>query len=193
MEGRKGIGRTPHDLLELCLVGPRDGVPLLGGAKVDVVDAVEVHVLEVPREGALPHAQVEVGGVDAGQLLAQAVEQVLEPGDVPGGGRVLKQAAGHVGAVERAVVGQGAPVGALQLGAAPGGELVGVEQAVVEVLEGGLVGQLPVLLAFLGGPATAGRRRGRLPELQRLPAGRGRLGGRGGRGSLGARRRRRRF
>lgn len=32
---------------------------------MQVIDAVEVHVLSVPRESGLPHAKIQIGGVDA--------------------------------------------------------------------------------------------------------------------------------
>ena len=37
--------------------------PGLGLSEVQVVDAVEVHVLRVPGEAGLPHAKVQVGCV----------------------------------------------------------------------------------------------------------------------------------
>mmetsp|Transcript_45490 Transcript_45490/g.86982 ORF Transcript_45490/g.86982 Transcript_45490/m.86982 type:complete len:389 (-) Transcript_45490:656-1822(-) len=55
-----------HQGLEAAAGGGRDGEPALGAAEVEVVYAVEVHVLCVPGEGAAPHAKVEVGGGDSG-------------------------------------------------------------------------------------------------------------------------------
>ena len=46
----------------------RDGIPQLGGTKVEVVDAVQVHVLGVPGEAGPPHAEVEVSRVDTGDV-----------------------------------------------------------------------------------------------------------------------------
>ena len=43
----------------------RHRVPRLGLPEVQEVDAVKVHVLRVPGESGLPHAEVQVGGVDA--------------------------------------------------------------------------------------------------------------------------------
>ena len=61
--------------------------PGLGLSEVQVVDAVEVHVLRVPSEGGLPHAEVHVGGVhpldhDA-TLLLHHVQQRVQMPDVP--------------------------------------------------------------------------------------------------------------
>lgn len=40
-------------------------LPGLGLSKVQVVDAVEVHVLRVPSKCGLPHAKIQVGCIDA--------------------------------------------------------------------------------------------------------------------------------
>ena len=42
-----------------------DAVPGLGLAVVHEVDGVEVHVLDVPTEGGLPHPEVQVRGQHA--------------------------------------------------------------------------------------------------------------------------------
>lgn len=39
-------------------------LPGLRLSEVQVVDAVEIHVLSVPGKGRLPHAEVQVRGVD---------------------------------------------------------------------------------------------------------------------------------
>ena len=61
--------------------------PGLGLSEVQVVDAVEVHVLRVPGEGGLPHAKVHVGGVHAldhdATLLLHHVQQGVQMPDVP--------------------------------------------------------------------------------------------------------------
>lgn len=44
--------------LETGSVLGRNGVPALGLAEVQVIDAVEVHVLRVPGECGFPHAKV---------------------------------------------------------------------------------------------------------------------------------------
>ena len=53
-----------HPLEAPCVLG-RDAIPELGIAVVQVVDRVEIHVLRVPGERRLPHAEVKVGRVDA--------------------------------------------------------------------------------------------------------------------------------
>lgn len=54
---------------------------------MQVVDAVEVHVLRVPGERGLPHAEVKVGRVDAldddATLLLDHVQKSVEMSDVP--------------------------------------------------------------------------------------------------------------
>lgn len=56
-------------------------------SKVQVVDAVEVHVLRVPGKCGLPHAKVEVGSVDAfdhdATLLLHHIQQCVEMANVP--------------------------------------------------------------------------------------------------------------
>lgn len=68
-EGPAGLGAGREELCSQPLQPPPvlrgHRVPRLGLAKVQVVDAVKVHVLRVPGERGLPHAEVEVGGVDA--------------------------------------------------------------------------------------------------------------------------------
>lgn len=54
---------------------------------MQVVNAVEIHVLSVPGKGGLPHAKVEVGSVDAlnddTALLLHHVQQRVEVTNVP--------------------------------------------------------------------------------------------------------------
>lgn len=54
---------------------------------MQVVDAVEIHVLCVPGEGGLPHSEVQVGGVDSldhdAALLLHHVQQRVQLADVP--------------------------------------------------------------------------------------------------------------
>ena len=65
----------------------RDRVPRLGRPKVQVVDAVQVHVLRVPTKRRLPHAEVQVRRVDALYLhpvvFVDAVQDRAEVVDVP--------------------------------------------------------------------------------------------------------------
>lgn len=53
--------------IDLCMLKkhrkPQRALPGFGLAKVQVVNAVEVHVLCVPGEAGLPHAKVQVGCV----------------------------------------------------------------------------------------------------------------------------------
>ena len=61
--------------------------PGLGLSEVQVVDAVEVHVLRVPGEGGLPHAEVQVGRVHPlnhdPTLLLHHVQQRVQVTNVP--------------------------------------------------------------------------------------------------------------
>lgn len=61
--------------------------PGLGLSKVQVVDAVEIHVLSVPSERGLPHAKIEVRSVDTlnddATLLLNHIQQCVEVANVP--------------------------------------------------------------------------------------------------------------
>lgn len=54
---------------------------------MQVVDAVEVHVLRMPSKCGLPHAKIEVGSVDTfnndATLLLHHIQQGVEVTDVP--------------------------------------------------------------------------------------------------------------
>lgn len=54
---------------------------------MQVVDAVEVHVLSVPGKCGLPHAKVQVGSVDTfyddATLLLHHIQQCVEMANVP--------------------------------------------------------------------------------------------------------------
>jgi len=54
---------------------------------VEVVDAVEVHVLSVPGKCGLPHPKVHVGSVDPldddATLLLHHIQQRVQTADVP--------------------------------------------------------------------------------------------------------------
>lgn len=62
-------------------------VPGLGFSKVQVVDAVQIHVLRVPCEGTLPHPKVEVWCVDSFDfdpaVVLHYVQNGVETPDVP--------------------------------------------------------------------------------------------------------------
>mmetsp|Transcript_630 Transcript_630/g.1543 ORF Transcript_630/g.1543 Transcript_630/m.1543 type:complete len:446 (+) Transcript_630:339-1676(+) len=70
--------------LELFAVRGWHCVPSLWRTKVKVVNAVQVHVLAVPREGSPVHADVQEGGVDARDLLLEPnCEQRGQLGEIP--------------------------------------------------------------------------------------------------------------
>ena len=55
----------------------RHAVPDLWCPIVEVVDPIQVHVLDVPRERGLPHAKVEVSPIlHPGQSLTKVIEQI---------------------------------------------------------------------------------------------------------------------
>ena len=62
-------GHTSHGALKLRCLGLRDGVPELRGTEVNVVDAEEVHVLDVPRKRRSPHPKIQVRRVHAWQAI----------------------------------------------------------------------------------------------------------------------------
>lgn len=63
------------------------GLPGLGLPKVQVVNAVEVHVLSVPGKGGLPHAKIQIRRVDTlnddTTLLLHHIQQCVEMSNVP--------------------------------------------------------------------------------------------------------------
>jgi len=44
-------------------------IPMLSGPKVNVVDAKEIHVFDVPRESRAPHAEIKVRCVHTWQAI----------------------------------------------------------------------------------------------------------------------------
>lgn len=62
-------------------------VPGLWLSKVQVVDAVKIHVLCVPCEGTLPHAKIKVWGVDSldldSTLTLHCVQNGVKMANVP--------------------------------------------------------------------------------------------------------------
>lgn len=62
-------------------------LPRLWLTKMQVVNAVEVHVLRMPSKRSLPHAKVEVGSVDTlnndATLLLHHIQQGVEVTDIP--------------------------------------------------------------------------------------------------------------
>ena len=66
------------------------------------IDTVEIHVLDVPAEGGLPHAKVEVGQVHPwDSLLHQVHQHRVQVLDVPDLLILVREAAGHVCTVNR--------------------------------------------------------------------------------------------
>ena len=61
--------RTLHRFLQSDGSPLRDGVPELASAEVNVVDAEEVHVLDVPRKRRSPHPKIQVRRVHAWQAI----------------------------------------------------------------------------------------------------------------------------
>lgn len=53
----------------------RDCIPELGSAEMNVVDAEQVHVLDMPGECRAPHAKVEIRGVDPGKTFLRRRKQ----------------------------------------------------------------------------------------------------------------------
>ena len=62
-------------------------LPGFGLSEMQVVNAVEIHVLCVPREAGLPHAEVQVGGVHAldghATVLLNYIQNRVEVANVP--------------------------------------------------------------------------------------------------------------
>jgi len=54
---------TSHCLLQSRGTGLRDGIPKFSSAKVNVIDAEEIHILDMPCKSRPPHAKVQIGGV----------------------------------------------------------------------------------------------------------------------------------
>ena len=86
---------------------------------MEVVDAVEVHVLRVPGKGGLPHAKVEVGRVhprDAHpKVIHHRVQDGVEVVDVPLLNAGVGETAGDVRPIERLVERHILPVLAFKL------------------------------------------------------------------------------
>ena len=61
--------RTLHRFLQSDGSPLRNGIPELASAEVNVVDAEEVHVLDVPRECRSPHPEIQVRRVHAWQAI----------------------------------------------------------------------------------------------------------------------------
>ena len=94
-------------------------IPCLWCPKVQVVDAVEIHVFRVPPKCCLPHAEVQVGCVHALDLhpivLVDSIEDGAEVVDIPVRLVSVGQGAGCVGTIQRVDEGDVLPVLAFQL------------------------------------------------------------------------------
>lgn len=82
---RVGGESCGHDRLKAPSIRLADRIPLFGSTKVDVVDRVEIHVFDMPSKGSAPHAEVEVGSVDAWKLMLQteAGQDIVEFPHIP--------------------------------------------------------------------------------------------------------------
>ena len=82
-------------------MGRRHAIPGLGRPVVQIVDPVEIHVLDVPREGRLPHPEVEVGALlHPGQPPPEVVKYWLVLAHVPDLLVLVHEGGGHVRAVD---------------------------------------------------------------------------------------------
>lgn len=107
-EGIAALGASGEEAdgqpLQALAVLRGNGIPGLGLPEVQVVDAVQVHVLRVPGEGGLPHAEVQVGGVnaldDGAALTLHHVQDGPQVPDVPLGHVVIVQGAADVGPID---------------------------------------------------------------------------------------------
>jgi hypothetical protein len=65
----------------------RYGIPELWLSVMQVINGIQVHVLDVPRECGAPHSKVEIRRVDTGNLnvqsLAHFLQHFTEFGDIP--------------------------------------------------------------------------------------------------------------
>jgi hypothetical protein len=61
--------RTPHGLLHGSRPSLGNGVPKFGSTKVDVIDAEQIHILDVPSKRGSPHPKVEVWCINTWQTL----------------------------------------------------------------------------------------------------------------------------
>merc|ERR1711971_1426682 len=89
-------------LLQLIAKLWRNTVPGLWGSPMDIVDTVQVHVLNMPAEGGLPHAKVEVGQVDPRDLLLHHLgEKRVQSFDVPSLLVFVCQGIAHISSIAR--------------------------------------------------------------------------------------------
>ena len=56
----------------------RYGIPELGLPVVQIIDRVEIHIFDMPRESGPPHAKVKVRRVDTWDLNVQFIAHFLQ-------------------------------------------------------------------------------------------------------------------
>jgi|SRR6266851_1152788 len=78
---------TFHRLLEGRGPGLRDRIPKLSRAKVNVIDAEEVHIFDMPCESRSPHAKIKIRGIHSRQAIRgtgkKAIEQRWKMSNIP--------------------------------------------------------------------------------------------------------------
>ena len=74
-------------------------IPRFGRAIVQVIDAVEIHVLCVPGERGSPHAEVEIGRVDSRNGKLQLGQNRVESAHIPRVHVCVEESARKIGAV----------------------------------------------------------------------------------------------
>lgn len=96
--GREQVCLVAQELRTVLVVGRKDSlsntfepaavfrsnaIPLLGGAKMEIIDRVKIHVLDVPCKRCFPHSKVEVRRVDSWQILIDLAQEVSQALCVP--------------------------------------------------------------------------------------------------------------
>lgn len=67
--GEQRTIRTFHSLLQSMRSRLRHSVPEFRRTEVNVIDAEQIHILDMPSECCTPHAEIEIGCVDARKAL----------------------------------------------------------------------------------------------------------------------------
>lgn len=63
--------RTLHRLLKGVRTGLRHGIPELRRPEVNIVNAKQIHVLDVPSKRRSPHAEVQIRRIDTRKTLGR--------------------------------------------------------------------------------------------------------------------------
>jgi len=105
---------------------------------MQIVDAVQVNVLQMPRERCLPHAKVQICRIDTRHLRPENIEEVRQLVQVPLIDRIMEQSAGEICSIQWRSVRECLPVRLLQLFAAFWSELRDIHP-VIPVLESSLI------------------------------------------------------